>query len=97
MFDWFGRLPREGDYFAWNGYRFEVADMDGPRVDKILVVPAQNLPIGAFRDNRQAEAAAAAIAASGKEEAEADEEPSAEEGGQPEAEIVPFRKNPGGN
>lgn len=46
MFNWFGRLPREGDYFGWNGYRFEVVDMDGPRIDKILVVPAQNLPIG---------------------------------------------------
>ncbi|MEQ9225655.1 MAG: hemolysin family protein [Parvibaculum sp.] len=46
MFNWFGRLPREGDYFAWNGYRFEVVDMDGPRIDKILIVPAQNLPIG---------------------------------------------------
>jgi putative hemolysin len=46
MFNWFGRLPREGDYFAWNGYRFEIVDMDGPRIDKILIVPAQNLPIG---------------------------------------------------
>ena len=47
MFNWVGRLPSEGDYFAWNGYRFEIVDMDGPRIDKILVVPAQNLPIGA--------------------------------------------------
>ena len=47
MVNWFGRLPSEGDYFAWNGYRFEIVDMDGPRIDKILVVPAQNLPIGA--------------------------------------------------
>ena len=47
MFNWFGRLPTEGDYFAWNGYRFEIVDMDGPRIDKILIVPAQNLPIGA--------------------------------------------------
>ena len=46
MFKWFDRLPSEGDYFAWNGYRFEIADIDGPRIDKILVVPAQNLPIG---------------------------------------------------
>lgn len=46
MFNWFGRLPREGDYFAWNGYRFEIVDMDGPRIDKVLIVPAQNLPIG---------------------------------------------------
>lgn len=46
MFNWFGRLPTEGDYFAWNGYRFEIVDMDGPRIDKVLIVPAQNLPIG---------------------------------------------------
>lgn len=48
MLHWFERLPKEGDYFGWNGYRFEVADMDGPRVDKVLIVPAQNLPIGDF-------------------------------------------------
>ncbi len=46
MFNWFGRLPREGDYFGWNGYRFEVVDMDGPRIDKVMIVPAQNIPIG---------------------------------------------------
>lgn len=46
MFNWFQRLPTEGEYFGWNGYRFEIADIDGPRIDKILVVPAQNLPIG---------------------------------------------------
>jgi magnesium and cobalt exporter, CNNM family len=48
MLHWFERLPTEGDYFSWNGYRFEIADIDGPRVDKILIVPAQNLPIGEF-------------------------------------------------
>jgi len=46
MFNWFGRLPREGDYFGWNGYRFEIVDMDGPRIDKVLIVPAQNIPVG---------------------------------------------------
>ncbi|MFZ3035181.1 MAG: hemolysin family protein [Parvibaculum sp.] len=46
MFNWFGRLPREGDYFGWNGYRFEVVDMDGPRIDKVIIVPAQNIPVG---------------------------------------------------
>lgn len=46
MYNWFGRLPREGDYFGWNGYRFEVVDMDGPRIDKVMIVPAQNIPIG---------------------------------------------------
>ncbi len=34
-----GRIPRAGDYFTWNGYRFEVVDMDGQRVDKLLIVP----------------------------------------------------------
>lgn len=31
------RLPVEGDKFEWNGYSFEVVDMDGRRVDKVLV------------------------------------------------------------
>ena len=31
------RIPREGEYFDWDGFRFEVADMDRHRVDKILV------------------------------------------------------------
>ncbi|MBK9164862.1 MAG: HlyC/CorC family transporter [Acidobacteria bacterium] len=36
------KLPHEGDHFTWNGRRFEVVDMDGRRVDKVLVsdVPA---------------------------------------------------------
>ncbi len=32
-----GRLPRVGDTFAWGGFRFEVMDMDGKRVDKVLI------------------------------------------------------------
>lgn len=35
-----GRVPMAGDHFAWNGYRFEVVDMDGLRVDKVLVARA---------------------------------------------------------
>jgi len=31
------RIPRAGDRFAWGGFRFEVVDMDGRRVDKVLV------------------------------------------------------------
>ncbi|MEW5985584.1 MAG: hemolysin family protein [Chloroflexota bacterium] len=31
------RLPASGDYFDWQGFRFEVMDMDGLRVDKVLV------------------------------------------------------------
>ncbi len=32
-----GRIPQPADAFEWGGYRFEVVDMDGPRVDKVLV------------------------------------------------------------
>ncbi|HLA86624.1 MAG TPA: hemolysin family protein [Anaerolineales bacterium] len=32
-----GRVPQAADHFEWNGYRFEVMDMDGRRVDKVLV------------------------------------------------------------
>jgi putative hemolysin len=31
-----GRIPKTGDEFTWNGVCFEVVDMDGHRVDKIL-------------------------------------------------------------
>ena len=34
-----GRLPRPGDAFEWEGYRFEVVDMDGRRIDKVLAAP----------------------------------------------------------
>lgn len=34
-----GRIPGAGDHFEWNGFRFEVADMDGRRVDKVIVTP----------------------------------------------------------
>lgn len=32
-----GRLPAVGDLVEWGGLRFEVVDMDGTRVDKVLV------------------------------------------------------------
>lgn len=31
------RIPCEGDHFLASGFRFEVADMDGHRVDKVLI------------------------------------------------------------
>ena len=34
-----GRIPSAGDCFEWDKLRFEVVDMDGLRVDKVLVVP----------------------------------------------------------
>ncbi len=30
------RVPREGDRIVWSGWRFEIVDMDGRRVDKVL-------------------------------------------------------------
>lgn len=34
-----GTLPRTGDVIAVEGWRFEVVDMDGLRIDKVLVTP----------------------------------------------------------
>jgi putative hemolysin len=31
-----GRLPRTADVVEWSGWRFEVVDLDGKRVDKVL-------------------------------------------------------------
>ena len=33
----FGRIPQAGEHFDWRGLRFEVVDLDGARIDKILV------------------------------------------------------------
>ncbi|HQV95526.1 MAG TPA: transporter associated domain-containing protein, partial [Anaerolineales bacterium] len=32
-----GRVPQATDHFEWHSLRFEVIDMDGRRVDKVLV------------------------------------------------------------
>lgn len=34
-----GRIPTAGEYADHDGYRFEVVDMDGRRIDKVLVMP----------------------------------------------------------
>jgi putative hemolysin len=39
-----GRLPRTADRVEWEGWGFEVVDMDGKRIDKVLV--AQLPPTG---------------------------------------------------
>ncbi|RJP49809.1 MAG: HlyC/CorC family transporter [Anaerolineaceae bacterium] len=36
-----GRVPQTSDHFEWNELRFEVMDMDGRRVDKVLVTTKQ--------------------------------------------------------
>jgi putative hemolysin len=35
------RIPSAGEHFEWGELRFEVMDMDGNRVDKVLVTPVQ--------------------------------------------------------
>ncbi|MFN3470369.1 MAG: hemolysin family protein, partial [Novosphingobium sp.] len=40
------RLPGEGDHFHDQGWRFEVVDMDGRKIDKLLVSRAQARPAG---------------------------------------------------
>ncbi|WP_337244960.1 hemolysin family protein [Luteimonas sp. gir] len=37
----FGRIPNVGEHFDANGWRVEIVDLDGPRVDKLLL---QRLP-----------------------------------------------------
>jgi putative hemolysin len=34
-----GRVPMVGDKFEWSDLRFEVVNMDGHRVDKVLIIP----------------------------------------------------------
>jgi putative hemolysin len=36
-----GRIPRAGEHFQWGGLRIEVMDMDGKRVDKVLITPME--------------------------------------------------------
>jgi putative hemolysin len=33
----FGRIPAAGESFDFSGWRFEVVDLDGARIDKLLV------------------------------------------------------------
>ena len=36
-----GTIPRMGEHFDWNGFRFEVVDLDGRRIDRILAKSIQ--------------------------------------------------------
>ena len=37
-----GRIPKTGSLFEWSHWRFEVVDMDGHRVDRVLVTDISN-------------------------------------------------------
>jgi putative hemolysin len=41
VFTQMGRVPSVSEYFEWNDLRFEVVDMDGKRIDKVLVTSVQ--------------------------------------------------------
>ena len=41
MFTQMGRVPSVSESFEWNDLRFEVVDMDGKRIDKVLVTSVQ--------------------------------------------------------
>ncbi len=38
----FGRIPHTGEHFEWAGWRIEVVDLDGARVDKLLLQKLQD-------------------------------------------------------
>ena len=42
-----GRLPQTTDVVEWQAWRFEVVDLDGKRVDKVLVTPLDTAPLEA--------------------------------------------------
>ncbi len=43
----FGHIPSIGESLDWNGFRFEVVDMDARRIDRVLVAPTGVRPVAA--------------------------------------------------
>jgi putative hemolysin len=37
------RIPQIGDTFDWKGFEFEIIDMDAQRIDKVLVMPSDEI------------------------------------------------------
>jgi putative hemolysin len=37
------RIPKTGDKLKWRGFDFEIIDMDGHRIDKVLVMPSEEI------------------------------------------------------
>ena len=60
VFTQMGRIPSVADYFEWNGLRLEVVDMDGKRIDKVLVASLcgeserPTAPLAPYRDETEA-------------------------------------------
>ena len=38
-----GRIPKTGAKFSFENFKFEVVDMDGKRVDRVLVTPIEQV------------------------------------------------------
>ncbi len=36
-------IPTTGEKLKWRGFQFEIIDMDGHRIDKVLVQPSQEI------------------------------------------------------
>ena len=49
-----GRLPKIADTVDWEGWRFEIVDMDGKTIDKVL---ASRLPEAALAKDAEESAA----------------------------------------
>jgi putative hemolysin len=41
----YGRIPHAGEHFDWKGWRIEVVDLDGARIDKLLIQRALATPV----------------------------------------------------
>jgi len=39
LIEMLGHIPIEGESTTWHGLKFEVVDLDGARIDKVLVSP----------------------------------------------------------
>jgi putative hemolysin len=37
------RIPQTGDKMEWRGFSFEIIDMDGHRIDKVLVTASKEI------------------------------------------------------
>jgi len=37
IIDQLGHIPEAGECMEWNNFLFEVIDMDGPRIDKVII------------------------------------------------------------
>jgi putative hemolysin len=44
ILDELGAIPKVGERLTWQGVSLEVIDMDGPRIDRVLVHAAAEAP-----------------------------------------------------